>query len=409
MPRLLLLNLPSRARTREARRRGLALVLFALPIFVVGCIAYRAPVTVLNPDRANDVHFPGFLSSLRTAPVVNVLVVHGMGTHDGTYANVLIAELQRQSALHVKSPCTVVDRLANAYGAYSIVERCTLADDNDHELRLYVLVWSPLTEQFENLILAYDWKLYGSQRALVDRQLKQSLIDTSFDDAIIYSGSFAPAMRASVQRALCVLMTDKTRADLPCSPEALVLWNSDRTRRHVRTDIPPVFLVSHSLGSIMVTETLAQLSARSTEPESEESIEPSEPVSYEALEAKLFLRHAQAAFLLANQLPLIFLARIPPEPLVTRPAIFPPQDAFAGRIEPLPLVAFNDINDLLTFPLPAGWAERLLPGHADLLRVINVRVTNAPYRWAGIVVNPGRAHNTYWTNESVVKLMLMGN
>ncbi len=83
------------------------------------------------------------------------------------------------------------------------------------------------------------------------------------------------------------------------------------------------------------------------------------------------------------------------------------------RRDALPVVAFNDPNDVLTFPLTAGCRDRLILSHPRLApvkrRIIDVRVVNERKRWLFVFVSPERAHTGYWNNSDVMELIAKGS
>jgi hypothetical protein len=394
-----------------------------------GCVYYRSPVTVSNPDDSANQHFIGIVRELQAAPVVNVLIIHGMGTHDNTYADEFVRRLGSVAGLDLQSGPALVDKLVSPYGAYSTVHRTTFRSRDGHELRVFVLTWSKLTEAFEDALLSYDWQQYSRGRVLVNRRLKKDLIDTAFDDAVVYSGTFAPALRSTVRRAVCVVLSNKQRPDLPCTAGDVIGANGESLIAQ-----PPIFAVTHSLGSAMLIDTLGEMLGECV-PSADKCPQRQEDLRTAGLSEE-FTKQLRGVFLLANQLPLIYLSRIPLNPTtsVTEESAtsstthsetidssdFSAATAFAATItgiakilgerrKPIPIIAFNDVNDLLTFPVPAGWRDRITPGAGTKLQVVNISVTNAPAKWLAVAANPSRAHTTYWTNSDVIRFIANGN
>ena len=393
----------------------------------VGCVPYASRVTITNPDEADFITFPGLADELQSHPVVNLVVVHGIGSQDRTYADGFLEAIRRHAKLRRYSDCSLVDRLITPYGSYSTVHRCALRTEVEHELRVYIVTWSNLTSSFEDSLLAYDWQYFSDTRALVNRNLKRDLIDTSFSDAVLYAGTYGPVLRTAVERALCVILADKTNPDVECNA-AEVAANID-----AEADTLPTFLVTHSLGSALVIDAISNMS-QPTDPATRRTHDELSA----AILARTLAKRVRAVFMLANQLPLLYLSRIPPSPPSQKdvhPSIQPP--AVAGSLDqlpepsdapeklsknvaeftvpfivgprPIPIVSFNDDNDLLTFPLPPGWRQRVSVSGEHAVQVVNVRVTNAPFRWLGVAVNPSRAHVGYWKNATVIRLIVEGN
>jgi hypothetical protein len=221
---------------------------------------------------------------------------------------------------------------------------------------------------------------------------------------------------------VCVVLSNKERPDLSCQAGDVIGASGSLKQQ------APTFVVTHSLGSAILIDTLGEMLGECIP--SREQCAALPDSEHEAVLSRIFIDHLKGAFLLANQLPLIYLSRIPLEPVTPNPSQRPPRltleipelqgaefpasfrelaEALRGLREPIPIIAFCDMNDLLTFPVPAGWRDRITPGAGDRLQVVNIRITNAPVRWLGLAVNPSRAHTTYWTNRKIIEFVVKGN
>ena len=347
-----------------------------------GCMTLPPPVTVTNPDDAGKTHFDGMRKILNEPRGLRILVVHGMRPHEIGYSNELQRHLASELQLSRDPLCSVIDTFTSAYGTRSYVRRCLYTTARD-TVRIYELTWSELSQTFVKQRLAYDWTQHGKERVLINRLLKKELVDRAFSDAIIYTGEFAPTMQQAVAHALCAMMLDGLTGQARTggctfAPAANVIGANGH----------PIVLISHSLGSMMVFETIKKLL---------------EDTSIEGraaqVTAKEFLRQLRLVAMLANQLPLLDLARISPEPGQATGML----EFLRGESARFPIVAVSDPNDLLTFPLPPRWSPD------SGVRVINVRMANANAVALATAVNPGRAHSGYFDNPCVTRLLVQGS
>jgi hypothetical protein len=256
-----------------------------------------------------------------------------------------------------------------------------------HQIVFYTLLWSPLTKALEDKYVKFDWAGPMRHRAWVDRKLKRDLVDQSFTDAIAYAGPFRDHMQYSVAQGLCAVLTNTHYLDRPCD------WS----------DLSPpgeVYVITHSLGSILLLETLVAMADQSGAPEAA---------------AEEFIWRTRFIALLANQFPLFRLARITtPEPLPVDAPLSPNVDKLFSKrdrnadLPRLAFVAFSDPNDLLSFSIPDDWKQSLFPDLAGRARFINVAVNNT-WPLAGIVAAPSVAHTGYWTNDWIIDLLANGS
>jgi hypothetical protein len=113
-----------------------------------------------------------------------------------------------------------------------------------------------------------------------------------------------------------------------------------------------------------------------------------------------FLDQLRFVGMLANQLPLLALSRVPAEKGAAPPSTL---EFLRGVRTQFPIVAVSDPNDLLTFPLAPGWPKILGDPNA---KVINVRMANANDVVALAAANPGTAHTGYFDNPCVTRLLV---
>ena len=326
---------------------------------LVGCTS-----TPYRPAQA-DGAFPGLVDFAATAPgqAVDVLLVHGMCTHDVRWADETVAQLG--SALKAQA---VVQAGAASTGAAAdgieIVERTITLRQG--ELRIKALVWSPLTTPLKRQ-LDYDLSArLPATRAKLNARAKDKLLDDCLPDALIYQG----AARDTIQQRMAQAIV---RATGDAAPDA------------------PLLVLSSSLGSKILFDTLLRMEAS----------------AQRTVDRMAYLVMA------ANQIPLLALAD-QQVPGVAATAARPPDSLHAVLLKrragilprsrnasQLSLVAFSDPNDLLTYTLER---ER----YAGLgVNVVNVLVSNAP-TWLGLLERPDHAHTNYLLNPDVARMVACG-
>ncbi|KQV90872.1 hypothetical protein ASD15_02060 [Massilia sp. Root351] len=338
--------------------------------------------------------FPGLAHFVEHTPGhrVDVLLVHGMCTHDASWAKETVRQLGSALAAHLPPAAPALSRAAP--GQIEIIPATVPAGDG--AVRFQSLIWSPLTTPLKQQ-LCYDQTdkspvcqgspPYAPQRAGVNARVKDRLMDDCLPDALIYQGEARGQIQQRMRDAVL-------RATAGAAPDA------------------PLVVIAESLGSKILFDTLSSmLDERGAAPGATRAAEAAQ----QTLDRLAYLVMA------ANQIPILGLADqgLPLE--VGRRAL--PQDSLqrvlerrrprsAGAPAPaaseapaaiagLTLLAFTDPNDLLSYTLLKEKYER--PGVA----VHNVLVSNAR-TWFGAFENPVDAHVRYLDNPDVARLITCG-
>ncbi len=320
-----------------------------------------------RPAQA-DGAFPGLVDFVAAAPGhgVDVLLVHGMCTHDVRWADDTVAQLG--SALNAQTAATSASGAPAAIAAdgIEIVERTITLRQG--EIRVKALVWSPLTSPLKRQ-LDYDLSAHlPAARAKLNAKAKDKLVDDCLPDALIYQG----VARDTIQRRMAQAILHATEG---APPQA------------------PLLVLSSSLGSKILFDTLLRMGS----------------------EAQHTIERMAYLVMAANQIPLLALAdqhaaadagsaiaaaaqgdslhavlRKRSAPVLPR-----------SSVQRLSLVAFSDPNDLLTYTLER---ERYAGLGVD---VVNVLVSNAP-TWLGLLERPDGAHVNYLLNPDVARMVACG-
>jgi hypothetical protein len=359
-----------------ARRKAMqpARILYALVLSLMlhACSTpYRPPLPVHG-----GAPFSGLAALLARGQPVDIVLVHGMCTHDTAWAHgtvdAVMAALEPGYAAAPRAPEPAMP------GEIQVVRR----DETAHGVPVHfsALVWSPLTAALKHELdddrtgapaVCAEPGVCKPVRAKFNALLKDGLLDDCLADAVIYQGVSHDAIRARMMAALSgVITADKDG---------------------------PAVLIAESLGSKMTFDALVAMLA------------PDAPPVMNAAAETLTARLVQV-FMGANQLPLLGLAdrQLGPAVLGARPdalqAFLALRHGMARMLaqEPLTVVAFTDPNDLLSYRLQATRYAR--PG----VRVADVLVSNRP-TLLGLVEEPFGAHLGYRDNPDVARLIVCGS
>ena len=297
----------------------------------------------------------------------------------------------------------------------------------------------------------------GGSTAVLNRWAKAEILDWGFSDAVLSLGTMRPYTHETIR---CALMT--IAAFDPAAPAEQLIVRPDKPLKAAvpqaafqqmvtcKNSRPPrgqdnFVIVSHSLGSFLLLDTFASAASQMHDesarvgagasaetggqalcvPESAAGVRLARSSVATELQSQYagfcaILRETNNLYFMANQFPLLELARIEginpglgysdrprsdaaPSP---KPADTPGQrlrDALGewARIrssdKPKSVVAFSDPNDLLTFYLPciAGAQIYNVPVHNDTA-------------WFHVLERPDTAHTGYFLNKKVLDPMFNG-
>lgn len=364
-----------------------------IALLFVGCAYFQTPA---KPSVAGAplavARFCGIEKSLGAKKSARILILHGMGWHESHDYDAAFRESLRQNLkmepLGCAGPYPIIES-NDPLNNYGSVLRCTFLRASDGaRVRVYNLLWSPLTMPYKIGALAYDYdRPYHQQRARVNRALKKQLIDRSFSDAVLYAGNMRKAIGYTVRQALCAAATDQVDLTKPCG-HGVTLAGAAADPVAAESD---VFVITHSLGSAMLLDALGEVASDS-----------------EAQALMDLVKHVRLIAMMANQLPLIRLSQMT-QPPVDAPMTgqMPPGSPLHARSTPIPVAAFTDVNDLLSYPIPEMWHHVIYPGWDSYFTFVNFPVINAR-SGIGFLANPGKAHTGYWSNPEVMKAIISG-
>lgn len=371
---------PSTARPEVKMHEHWVMILL-LAAALAGCSTpYRPPVVVKGSDAV-----PALAGMLAEAPApkqLDVMLVHGMCTHEANWAEPLADHLAQQIDAQARSLSSGRAVIEAAPGRIGV--RWHLREAAGGQLHFAELTWSAVFAELKQQ-LAFDMTGEASdcaadaecrpRRAKLNGMLKDKLLNDCLADVVIYQGQSRDAMRS---RMVVALQEFAERS----GDEAV-----------------PLAIVSESLGSKIVFDALLQML--------------DQPPSSQARTAGVRIGSRLAAvYMLANQLPLLGLAEQNVDAKGNNMALGGALQRLLERLRApglrkstlgaIRLVAFTDPNDLLSY--------RLLPsGDRSLGRVevADVLVSNRP-TWLSLFEWPPSAHTDYGFNDDVLALIACG-
>lgn len=373
----------------------------ALSLLLSGCAS-----ALVDPA---EVKVPGLLQLLEAEPrkSLDLFVAHGMCHHDKEWA---VEELERIAHASGGRASELKADEGKPPGISIYSRTIELPQGN---VRAHALVWSGLTKPLKDR-LCYDraknrtsceapppkdGKPYPHYRDLLNRLAKETLVDDCFSDAVVYLGKSRNAIQARFQEALAATRGQSTGVStaLGIGPFRASQANTDG-----------VVVLSSSLGSKLVFDAIHQMSL-------------SQDADKKAAGTLLWSR-MRGVFMAANQIPLLSLSdedalaanrlaptaqkegEYAPDPLAALLSAQEPWNlhGMAGR-PPLPIVAFSDPNDLLSFST-RPYVVQFPPN--EHYQAVDVLVRNA---WSlGLIANPVSAHTGYLDNPQVLKVLFHG-
>jgi len=347
---------------------------------LAGCSTPYHPPQFLEPGAS----FPGLINFVAEADKksgkkeADVLLVHGMCTHDGTWATDTVAILAAQLAANV-NPST-----SRSGGGDILIIPATI-DTPQGKLLTKSLIWSPLTtpikqqlcyDQTEKSPICIGAPAFPGKRASLNAKAKDGLLDDCLPDALIYQGQ----ARGEIMRRMREAIITATEGADPKTP---------------------LIVISESLGSKILFDTLLEMLLDTRDQRAAQT-------------ARRDLGRMAYLIMAANQIPLLQTAEQIPASGEQRTMQAPPPDSLqvllqerskipkdrrGPAIDALTLIAFTDPNDLLSYTLPP---ERY-PGAI----VHNVLVSN-DRTVLGLFENPAKAHLDYLSNPDVGSLISCG-
>lgn len=367
--------------------------------------------------------FYGLRDYMMSAPELHVLQMHGMGDHPSeeycsdSGENVALQRriASRLDLTEAKMSASVVPITINGTvaGAYSTKVYVDSVLSPRKVMYFSCLTWGDANRTIKVKMLGLDPRTFlelnenERHRAAINRKAKR-FVNRSFSDPIIYVGAFGPFIREAVWAGLQGVSNAQASNRLAIAPRS----DGEDVSAAVELvrDVPTIVL-SDSLGSRVLFDVLCSRSTTCSAP-SNVSEAPAIGTGESDL-ATESRRSIRQVFLLANQLPLLELASIPPPPTgttlqewLTRQPCHTPIANDTAIDKSITLVAMTDQNDALSYHLSDDFKKRCGQGR---LKIVNVTVPNARLRYFGVYSSLPKAHsNGFKANASAIDYIVDG-
>lgn len=310
---------------------------------------------------------------------LDVIMVHGMGTHTLCTAEQSVAAISKalRATLPAALTASTVTSCSGKAQPGPIQAYTTSVDMAGGTIHFKAIVWSPLTAGLKQQL---EYNNTGNpsdctrdvdckpQRARFNGDGIDFLLNDALADALIYQGKSNSRISAAVAESIAQVLGKPSATPVP------------------------VVLITESLGSKIVFDALATIL--------------NDPKQFKLLQSRQVLgQRIRLVFMGANQLPILGLA--------DQNGVAPAKDAMStflsalgksgGGAEPVHIVAFTDPNDLLSFRLQPSRYARDFPW----AQFSDVLVSNAK-TILGRLENPYTAHIGYLDNPDVISIIACG-
>jgi hypothetical protein len=266
------------------------------------------------------------------------------------------------------------------------------------ELLFYELTWSEIIEPERKIIEFDDSAEYTFRRTALNAELKK-FFNSHVPDTLIFLGEAHVPILSSVRQSFCWMTQGDWDEYAPYTDASCNVQSSARLQQIKEDDYA---FVTHSLGSRIAIDTVRFYGEWALTQETEEFIELRSILSNKEI----------PIYMLANQLPLLELGR---KPATVRGQIAKycrPDGELRGQrfLDKLPIFAFSDPNDLLSYPIPPKFVDEYLDSRL-CPKVTNIAINVAkPISLFGLgeFANPASAHGDYDHDERVIALIAHG-
>jgi len=331
---------------------------------------------------------------------LKILMVHGIGNHAPGYSrrlqDGLVAEYGFESTDEtIKTIAMRHPSYPESLGVLKVHRYMDL--ESSREMLFYELTWDSIVDQ-EKQLLSFDYSTEASvKRAPFNHTLK-TFINNTVPDALMYNAKYRAPIQLSVVQAICWILSEKWE-NLPNNQESqCTVSDSNYLSEFERSNFA---IISHSLGSRISLDAL-QESMRLT----------SERPGYENI-IEQFKNKPMYLYMLSNQLPLLQLGQELPQVHDQVKSICTAEgDKYDERFfEKLQIVAFSDPNDLFSYAVSPGYANRYIDSRlCPAISNITIQIAQVRSFLLGTseVANPLVAHSDYEIDSRVLKMLVSG-
>ena len=369
-----------------------ALVLITLCVLVSACSTPHSPVRL-----DSQTNFKG-ISNNSSSDVSNttVVMIHGMCEKDEDWAS------------------DTADNFAKYLGITQSAKKNDLLyyypDDGglgSSALRLYdygsLKVYS---YHYSNWNTIREELNRNDASAKLNNEIKKILVNGCLSDVTTYAGDKGPDIRSKLLESLSIINK-----------------RIDKTEN--------VIVISSSLGSKVLADSLLLDSkysiSNSLEDGSEGESEIKRTDDYR-LESKSLLMKTKTIFMASNQLALLYPLSLDTDKIDSRfsspnhneemmqnplvyavSSVLSEPEIFDKKTDEglMSIVAFNDPNDLLSYPVPEEVLTPKEPDNDVNFNLYNIYVSN-DWTWFKLFTNPVKTHTAYLENDDVIELISCG-
>lgn len=340
---------------------------------------------------------------------VKMLMVHGVGDHIPGYSSEFMEKLAKELGLNSRlgiykditliSPAHREQKLGNLRATHLLNEQ------TGQKLTFYELTWSDITREAKAMLAFDNSGENDFRRAQINDMLKKFSNDTS-PDPFLYLGSNRDQILKSFMQAFC-WMSAYDWEELPdnVAQGCIGDLNSDTHAIH-----DEYVFVSHSLGSRITIDGLQSI-AKILPKLDHHLPEDKKGVSF-TNRVEAFRNKRIALFMLSNQLPMLQMGRELPEISGKKTEYCEPDSPYYQQrmISETEIYAFSDPNDLLSYSIPKGFADKYLDSRlCPSVTNININVANVINAFGvSDFANPVDAHVAYDQDDRVIALIARG-
>jgi hypothetical protein len=357
------------------------LVLSIIALMLSACVHTNNVLEIFDKNNTNA-QFRGILDVIKeTDKNVNILFVHGMGGYSSTDG--------------VSDPCKVVNDLKENLKTEQVIDtsnknsllNCTGKINNQGQvISIQSNYWGNLTWLTKDILRDHDHDpIIVKHRSKSTTFIKDNLFNDGFADAVMYTGEAKKAIKDSLVASIKRLNDSNSNAI--------------------------TIIVTFSLGSKIVVDTVQEMSANKTLGPLENSVE--------------------MVYLMANQIPLINTGdRRDYFPYEGEESNADKKETFTSELtakyerfnllltptlsssrikDRIKIVAFTDPNDLLSYTLNAKTMGNLKDNYVNVGISVATKTFYIPFYKDDGIVNYYKAHTGYVFNDKVRDFLLHGN
>lgn len=364
-------------------------------------------------------------ASKEDRPVLKVLVVHGIGSHQPGYSTRLTENLAHALSLNrVQETIKEITITQPMFPEQDLgLLRLTryMNANKSREIIFAELTWDPIIAKEKQTINFDNSGEYSFRRTPINNILKVFLNDT-IPDVMMFNGTSRQKIHVSVGQSLCWLMSKsweslKTKTAQFCDGTAPTSLD--------QLDDEFVF-ITHSLGSRITVDALQWIAnlfsditkaqalvadILQTQPHAAVTQLPKITNNIIMEKKRLLQQKEFTVFMLSNQLPLLQMGQ--PKPEVTGRIVDICSPKATQEAEKLfnktHLIAFSDPNDLFSYALPPSFINKYVDSRlCPVLTNAILNVSRITDIFVGEFANPLAAHTEYDNDPRVIGLITRG-